>query len=108
MAHLVFVYGTLKEGFPNFRVNRGSRVPGAFVTRQRFRLYLVGERCTPWLIDDPGHGARVAGQVFAVDDATLEQMDLLEGTAEPDGYRRRWIAVPVIVLSSNPADIYET
>ena len=28
----VFVYGTLKQGFANFHVNGGQRVPGRFVT----------------------------------------------------------------------------
>ena len=43
MAHLVFVFGTLKEGFPNFRINKGIRVVGEFVTVQRFPLHLIGE-----------------------------------------------------------------
>jgi len=27
MPALIFVYGTLKEDFPNFRINRGVRIP---------------------------------------------------------------------------------
>src|SRR4051812_338878 len=75
VQHLVFVFGTLKEGFPNFATNRGQRVPGRFTTRAKYPLYLVGERHTPWLMDHPGVGMRVAGQVFRVDDATLAAMD---------------------------------
>ena len=97
MAHLVFVYGTLKEGFPNFRVNRGTRLAGAFATLARLPLYLVGERHVPWLVDDPGQGERVEGEVYAVDDGVLEQMDVLEGVASPEGYRRRRIAVVPLV-----------
>ncbi len=41
--HRVFVYGTLKEGFRNFHVNRGTRLPGEFVTEQAFPLYVIGE-----------------------------------------------------------------
>jgi gamma-glutamylcyclotransferase (GGCT)/AIG2-like uncharacterized protein YtfP len=41
MEHLVFVFGTLKEGFPNFTVNRGVRVPGSFSTCSAYPLYLV-------------------------------------------------------------------
>lgn len=51
MSHLVFVFGTLKEGFPNFATNKGVRRGGDFVTASRYPLYLVGERCSPWLID---------------------------------------------------------
>lgn len=91
--HRVFVFGTLKEGFPNFSTNKGRKVPGVFVTRERYPLYLVGERHSPWLIDRPGEGDRVAGEVFDVDQATLDAMDVLERIHEPDGYRRVEISV---------------
>ena len=93
MKHLVFVFGTLKEGFPNFATNRGTRVPGVFITKERYPLYLVGERHSPWLIDSPGNGEQISGQVFEVDQATLDAMDKLERIAEPDGYRRVVLAV---------------
>ena len=93
MNTLVFVFGTLKEGFPNFATNRGTRRPGTFVTTARFPLYMVGTRFVPWMVDLPGKGHQVAGQVFEVDDATLAAMDQLEGVDEPDGYRRMAIEV---------------
>jgi gamma-glutamylaminecyclotransferase len=93
MSHLVFVFGTLKEGFPNFRVNKGIRVPGEFVTAQQLPLYLVGERRSPWLINTPGQGHQVVGQVFRVGSAALEEMDALERVNEPDGYKRLLIDV---------------
>jgi gamma-glutamylaminecyclotransferase len=88
MTHLVFVFGTLKEGFPNFATNKGTRVPGSFVTTECYPLYLVGERHSPWLINMPGEGKRIYGQVFQVDDDALAAMDKLERIHEPDGYRR--------------------
>ena len=93
MVNLVFVFGTLKEGFPNFHVNQGERLPGVFATALAFPLYLVGSRNSPWMIDSPGQGHPVAGQVFRVSDAVLAQMDLLERVAEPDGYHRALIEV---------------
>jgi gamma-glutamylaminecyclotransferase len=93
MSTLVFVFGTLKEGFPNFATNRGKRRPGTFVTTQRFPLYMVGARFVPWMVNLPGEGHQVAGQLFEVDDATLAAMDLLEGVDEPDGYQRMEIEV---------------
>jgi gamma-glutamylaminecyclotransferase len=92
-AHRVFVFGTLKEGFPNFHANAGIRVPGAFITCERFPFYLVGERFSPWLVDCAGEGKQVRGEVFLVDDATLKRMDELERVSEVDGYRRREIHV---------------
>lgn len=84
----VFVFGTLKQGFPNFGVNKGVRVPGTFRTRERFPLYLVGDRHVPWMLDERGQGEQVTGEVYEVDDAALAAMDRLERVDEPDGYRR--------------------
>ena len=85
----VFVFGTLKQGFPNFHCNAGSRLPGHFRLVNRYPLYLVGVRQSPWLVDNPGHGFRVRGQLFDVDSNALDEMDTLERTGDADGYRRR-------------------
>ena len=96
MSFLVFVFGTLKQGFPNFATNKGTRVAGSFITVERYPLYLVGERFSPWLVDEAGEGHRVVGQVFEVDQATLDAMDVLERVAQPDGYRRLTVAVEAL------------
>jgi gamma-glutamylaminecyclotransferase len=93
MQHLVFVYGTLKEDFPNFAQNAGTRLPGLFATMERYPLFLVSERCSPWLVNRPGDGERVAGQVFEVDARALAAMDTLERITEVDGYRRVLLAL---------------
>ncbi len=97
---LVFVFGTLKEGFPNFGTNAGIRVPGVFATQHRYPFYLVGQRRSPWLINEPGHGEHVLGQVFQVDPEALKRMDLLERVSEPDGYER--IQIQVTSQSDDP------
>jgi gamma-glutamylaminecyclotransferase len=91
--HRVFVYGTLKQGFRNFHVNRGTRLPGEFITEQAFPLYVVGEFGLPWLLHEPGRGHRVKGQVFEVDDVSLAAMDVLERVADADWYTRQPLAV---------------
>ncbi|MBO9647979.1 MAG: gamma-glutamylcyclotransferase [Variovorax sp.] len=96
MPNLVFVFGTLKEGFPNFATNKGARVGGTFVTVERYPLYLVGERFTPWLVDAIGEGEQVVGQVFEVDEPALAAMDALERITEPDGYRRVMLEVEAL------------
>lgn len=93
MNNLVFVFGTLKEGFPNFSRNSGVRVPGTYVTKSAFPFFLVGARFSPWMLDSSGLGYRVQGQLFDVDSAGLREMDLLERIGEPDGYLRRVISV---------------
>lgn len=91
MPHL-FVYGSLKEGFPNFHVNRGCRLPGRYRTVQAYPLYLIDGRL-PCLLPTPGAGHRVLGQVFDVGDDALAAMDALERVGEPGGYER--IAIDV-------------
>jgi gamma-glutamylaminecyclotransferase len=92
-AHRVFVYGTLKEGFRNFHVNRGTRLPGEFVTEQAFPLYVIGEFGLPWLVHQPGQGHHVTGQVFEVDDEALAAMDVLERVNDRNWYTPRALTV---------------
>ena len=91
MQFFIFVYGTLKEGFPNFHFNPGRRVPGTYQTRQPLPFYVVqlrDEDRAPWLVNQPGHGVQVAGQLFEVDAATLQAMDVFEEVGLPTGYVR--------------------
>ncbi len=94
METLLFVYGTLKKGFPNHAgfLDR-ARMVGEYQTRDSFPLVLNGKRCTPCLIDRPGVGQPVQGEVYAVDATTLDALDRLERTTAADGYHRRAIAV---------------
>lgn len=93
--HLIFVYGTLKEGFRNFHINRGRRVEGEFVTVVPHRLYIVGPYRLPWMLE--GGQAPLAqpvfGQVFSVDDEALAEMDALERIDEAGWYLRRRLAL---------------
>lgn len=87
----IFVYGTLKEGFPNHWRNAGRRVAGTFRTRQPYPFYVVRlatEDRAPWLLDSPGQGHPVVGQVFEVDPHELVEMDAFEEVHLPTGYVR--------------------
>lgn len=91
MTIRLFVYGTLKEGFPNHHLNTGRRVPGRFVTCQAFPMYVVrlpAEDRAPWLMHQPGLGHRVHGEVYEVDAADLPAIDRLEEVGRPTGYVR--------------------
>jgi gamma-glutamylaminecyclotransferase len=107
--HLVFVFGTLKQGFCNFHINQGRRVGGGFVTVERYALYIMGEDNLPWLVAPatPGEGHPVAGQLFEVDDATLSDMDRLERVDQPLWYQRVAIGVrPVEGGAARTAWVY--
>ena len=94
MLHRVFVYGTLKKGFPNFeRYMTSARFRGKYRTVGKYPLVLFGSRYVPGMLDRPGEGHPIEGELFEVDDENLARIDLLEGTHEPGGYRRQSIAV---------------
>jgi gamma-glutamylaminecyclotransferase len=91
--YLIFVFGTLKQGFPNFSLNTGALVDADCKTRQPYPFYLVGERYSPWLINDPGKGSSVSGEVYRVTEQQIIGMDQLERTDQANGYRREMITV---------------
>jgi gamma-glutamylaminecyclotransferase len=91
--HKVFVYGTLKEGYANFGINGGRRIPGEYRTAERYPLHIVTTYFIPWLVNRPGIGERVIGQLFEVDDGVLRDMDRLEQIDEPGWYTRQEILV---------------
>ena len=99
---LLFVYGTLKAGFVNHHANGGERLPGEYITRQRYPLVLIGRRFLPWMMLAPGEGEHVIGQLFRVQDEQLARMDELERVHEPGWYRR--VTLEVRSLDQEGAD----
>ncbi len=103
--HRIFVFGTLQQGHRNFHINRGARVGGDWVTAQPHPLYVIGPYRLPWLLNRPGQGLQVIGQLYAVDDAVLADMDRLERLDDPRWYERRHIAVrPHLPQADVPAE----
>ncbi len=79
MSHRVFVYGTLKRGCPNNPLLEGSEFLGEAVTVPTCKMvtYRMVEISFPVIMPDPS-GKPVAGEIYAVDDATLARLDQLE------------------------------
>lgn len=69
------------------------RGPGEFVTVERHSLDVIGAMRLPWLVNHPGQGEPVVGELYEVDDAALARMDELERLTVPDWYTRAGIAV---------------
>lgn len=96
----LFVYGTLKQGFPNHHHNRGQRLPGEFRTRLAHPMWVVrlpNEDRAPWLMDLPGQGHQVRGEVYEVAATELPAIDRLEEVGRPTGYVR-------VAIELEPAD----
>ena len=82
MTHRVFVYGTLKRGYPNNPLLEGSEFLGEAVTVLTYKAvtvpaYKMVETSFPVIMPDPS-GKPVAGELYTVDDATLARLDQLE------------------------------
>ena len=90
----VFVYGTLKRGFPYHESGmKRARFFGRCRTLEAYPLVVGGHWFSPILLAEPGVGRRVIGEVYQVDDAGLAELDSLEGGHLPTGYQRAAIAV---------------
>ena len=76
----VFVYGTLKHGGRNHRFMAGQQFLGDARTPPGFTLFSLGRY--PGMVRAPAGPAGVTGELWAVDDTGLEQLDELEGVAE--------------------------
>lgn len=87
---LLFVYGTLKEGFHwHAKFLSFSTKVGVGSTAQRYPL-VVGESGVPYLLGDmPGCGQCVQGELWRVDADTLEGLDEYEGLRKGHYDRRR-------------------
>lgn len=83
---LCFVYGTLRRGFGNHWVMRraGGQFVGEATSQTPFPLVIDG---LPYLLDHPGEGLRVEGELYRIPDRGWKILDRLEG--HPDFYRRR-------------------
>lgn len=91
--HLVFVYGTLKRGFPNHHYMTGAELVSEARTLEAWPLVVGGEWFTPYLLPEKGVGHRVAGELWRVPDEMMPALDRLESTHLPNGYRRVRILV---------------
>ncbi|XP_072959164.1 putative gamma-glutamylcyclotransferase At3g02910 [Typha angustifolia] len=96
---LVFTYGTLKRGFSNHGLIQslicsGDAVfVGAAATAGRLPL-VCGPYRVPFLLNLPGAGNRVSGELYAVSSRALARLDELEGVSRGH-YERLPISVVV-------------
>jgi gamma-glutamylcyclotransferase (GGCT)/AIG2-like uncharacterized protein YtfP len=76
----VFLYGTLKRGGDNHHHIAYQQFLGAARTPPGYTLYSLGDY--PGMVRAPDDTAGVTGELWAVDDSCLQQLDLLEGVNE--------------------------
>ena len=88
MSHLVFVYGSLKRGFGNHDVLGGSPLIARTRTVGRcFNMISLG--AFPAVLNSGDYD--IEGELYEVDNYTLEALDMLEG--EGSLYRRQKVGL---------------
>ncbi len=107
MPHLIFVYGTLKRGFPNHALLDGARFVGEATTLERYPMIVQGRYFSPVVIPEAGTGHHIVGEIWEVDDERLAALDELETTHLPTGYIRQSIDIAMTATDARlTADIY--
>lgn len=91
--HTIFVYGTLKRGFPNHALMQGATFLGEASTVERYPMIVQGQSFSPVMIPEAGLGHCIKGELWEVGDAQLAALDVLESTHLPTGYIRERIDV---------------
>jgi len=85
----LFVYGTLKEGYPLHRILGRQEFLGVYKTAPVFKLVTLG--AFPAMLPAKA-GIEVSGEVYKVDEDTLAYIDILENVRQ-GLYRRLYIEV---------------
>jgi len=88
--HLVFVYGTLRQGCANHHLLKNAYCYGVGSTISKFAMYLVSGY--PYVTSSESR-YRIAGELYAVDKVTLAELDKMEG--HPTHYERSETIVTV-------------
>lgn len=83
----VFVYGTLKKGQPNHywleNVENGlAKFFGYGKTSNQFPLVIGTRYNVPFLLNKPGIGRNIKGEIYNVNEQMLTKLDILEDYPE--------------------------
>ena len=96
----LFAVGTLKRGFALSYALEGSQYLGKYRSVKRFPLLIAGPWYAPMLLNQPGLGRRIIGELYELDDAILTRIDPLESIGQPGNLR---IALTVEAVSGGEA-----
>ncbi|MCG7508245.1 gamma-glutamylcyclotransferase family protein [Mesorhizobium retamae] len=88
MTHIVFVFGTLKKGFPLHEAGlAGARFLRSCSTVAPYPMLVAGPYFAPMMFNEPGVGLRVRGESYEVGAGTLAELDRMESLGKPGNWR---------------------
>jgi gamma-glutamylaminecyclotransferase len=85
----LFVFGTLKRGFPlHERGLAGATFRGSYRTSQRFPMVIAGPWFAPMMFDQPGKGHQVMGELYDIEAERWPVLDALESIGVEGNFSR--------------------
>ncbi len=102
--HVLFVYGTLKNGHMRHKHLAGQRYLGTAVLKPNYRMVYLGGY--PALVPPPDgmFGSRVRGELYEVDDLCIQAVDKIEG-ADHGLFARKVLPIESHVPVNLPTDV---
>jgi gamma-glutamylaminecyclotransferase len=86
----IFIYGTLKRGFAlHDKGLTGAKFLGLFQTVEPYPLYIAKPFYGPMMLDRPGEGLIVQGELYEADEERLALIDQLEDVGQPGSFRSK-------------------
>ncbi|XP_035985409.1 gamma-glutamylaminecyclotransferase C-like [Fundulus heteroclitus] len=100
--HRVFVYGSLKRAQPNYPLitdssNGKAELLATATTVQKYPLVIATQYNIPFLLNLPGQGHRVHGELYRVDEKMLKYLDWFENI--PTMYQRTVVELEINELA---------
>jgi gamma-glutamylaminecyclotransferase len=103
----LFVYGTLKRGFPLHAVGlTGQLFVGMYRTVINYPMVVAGPWFTPMMLNEPGRGFRVYGELYEVEISWLPALDAIEHIGEAGNFRASIEVEPVEGGACHDANVY--
>lgn len=96
MVEKVLAVGTLKRGFPlHDQGLSDARYLGDYRTCASYPMLIAGPWYAPMVLNEPGVGRQVKGELYEVEHSTLMALDRLESVGKPGNFREPVEVEPV-------------
>ena len=105
--YLLFIYGTLKRGFPLYHHLSEQTFIAEVKTTPCYRMYSHLQSWYPVLISDKNNGLEIEGEVWEVTESCLAKLDQVEGGSFIRQYVDLQAPEPLIV-GRDPQELVET
>lgn len=79
LTYKVFVYGTLKRGFPLSTHLQDQKFIGEYRTKPNYRLFMPTKGWFPMMVSVEEGGVAIEGELWELDDKTMLRLDRAEG-----------------------------